>query len=385
MNVLFISPHFPPQYVHFCTALRAQGARVLGLGDLPVSRLAPELRAALHDYRFVHDLSDEAAAIEAVRGLVSANGAIQRIESLNEHWLGLEARLRDRFDVVGPRPEELGRWRSKSGMRALFRAAGIDCSEGEPARSVEAVRAFVARVGLPVVFKPDVGVGAARTFRVDSSAELEAVLQEPLDGFVVERFEPGRLTSYDGLVDRTGQVVFSLSHVYSAGVMEIVREQRTPWYHSRRTMPPALESIGRKVIAAFGLTERFFHIEFFEHEGRFRALEVNVRPPGGFTTDLMNWACDLDVYRLWARMLTGDDLASFTHERPYHAAHVGRRRSVNYRFDPAVLREKLGVSLMDHRSLPPALARAMGDEIYFLREADETRLARAIELVSAAS
>jgi len=34
MNVVFLSPHYPPSYRHFCAALRARGAKVFGLGDV---------------------------------------------------------------------------------------------------------------------------------------------------------------------------------------------------------------------------------------------------------------------------------------------------------------------------------------------------------------
>ena len=42
--------------------------------------------------------------------------------------------------------------------------------------------------------------------------------------------------------------------------------------------------------------ERFFHAEFFElADGSHVALEINLRPPGGFTLDMMNYACDVDL------------------------------------------------------------------------------------------
>jgi hypothetical protein len=37
--------------------------------------------------------------------------------------------------------------------------------------------------------------------------------------------------------------------------------------------------------------------------GNYVALEVNMRPPGGFTTDMFNYACDIDIYRIWAQVM----------------------------------------------------------------------------------
>jgi hypothetical protein len=383
VNVLFVSPHFPPQYVHFCAALRAEGARVLGLGDVPWASLPAALQPALDDYAHVPDLDDAGAAEQTARSLVARHGTVDRVDSLNEHWLPLEARLREALGAWGPRSKEVAGWRSKTAQREALRNAGVACTEGVPVRDAASVRSFVARHGLPVVIKPDIGVGAARTFRVSTDEELERALQEPLAGFVVERWEAGALTSYDGLVDREGRIVFELSHVFSGGVMEVVNERRTPWYYTRRDLPESLARAGRQAVAALGLRERFFHVELFEQASGVRVLEVNVRPPGGFTTDLMNWACDTDVYRLWARALTGADLAGFAYERRWHAAHVGRRRETRYRLDHGQLVAELGGALMDHRTLPPLLARAMGDDVYLLRDVDESRLRRMIEMATA--
>ena len=50
MNVVFLSPHFPPNWYLFATALHEQGANVLGIADAPYEELRPELRDALTEY-----------------------------------------------------------------------------------------------------------------------------------------------------------------------------------------------------------------------------------------------------------------------------------------------------------------------------------------------
>ena len=50
MNVLLVSPHFPPNYRYFAFALRAQGANVLGVGDVAVWELGEDLRGTMADY-----------------------------------------------------------------------------------------------------------------------------------------------------------------------------------------------------------------------------------------------------------------------------------------------------------------------------------------------
>ena len=58
-------------------------------------------------------------------------------------------------------------------------------------------------------------------------------------------------------VDADGRIVFSVSHLFSSGVMDIVNERRTLWYYSRRDIPPALEALGTRAVAAFELARRY--------------------------------------------------------------------------------------------------------------------------------
>ena len=50
MNCIFISPHFPPQYHHFCQQLKFAGANALGIGDAPYDELKPAVRDSLTEY-----------------------------------------------------------------------------------------------------------------------------------------------------------------------------------------------------------------------------------------------------------------------------------------------------------------------------------------------
>lgn len=383
MNVVFISPHFPPQFFHFCEALKERGVNVLGLGDAPWHELRPELQRSLGEY-FHAPLEDLSQAQRALGYLIWKHGRIDRIDSHNEHWLGLEAQLREDFNIPGPRPREMHERRTKSGMAELFRKAGVPCPDGELVQSKEQVRAFAQKHGYPLVFKPDLGVGAARTFKVCNDAELERALASELPNYIVQPFVHGTIVSYDGLVDREGRIVFETSHVYNAGVMDVVNEQLDINYWNHRVIPGEMAQLGRKVVDGFGIRERFFHIEFFAlPDNSYRALEINIRPPGGFTTDMMNYSADVDVYRLWAGVLVGEDCSRLKYERKYHVAHVGRRTGRQYRHSHDELRQLLGEALLVQRPMPPALSGAMGDEMYLIRHPDFGRLQELIGAIQA--
>ena len=383
MNVVFVSPHFPPQFHQFCSALRERGVNVLGLGDTPADAVAPEVHAALSEYYFA-PLERYEEAYRALAYFCLRYGRIDRIESHNEHWLGLEARLREDFNIPGPRPEQMGRWRTKSGMAGLFRAAGVPYPETRWVSGPEGVRAFAEEVGYPLVLKPDLGVGAFRTWRVDDEAALSRVLAEPLEGYLAQPFVEGRIVTYDGLVDGEGRILFETSHAYSHSLMDVVGSGLDSFYWNRRVIPEALRELGMKTVAGFGLRERFFHIEFFElPEGGYRALEINVRPPGGFTVDMMNFSADVDLYRLWAQMLTGERVTGPAPERKYHCAHVTRRWGRSYRYSPERLRELLGEKLLVHRAVPRVLADAMGDEMFLVRDPSEGVLLEVAGMIQA--
>ena len=153
-------------------------------------------------------------------------------------------------------------------------------------------------------------------------------------------------------------------------------------YFSHREIDPALESLGRRAVAAFDVRERFFHQEFFRtRDGSYVALEMNLRPPGGFTTDLMGWAFDFDLYDLWAAVVTGQHRGGLRCERRYHTAHAGRRRDRRYAVPHDALVRALGDTLMACVPMPAAFAETMGDDAYLLRHAELPALRDAIAMV----
>ncbi|MCX5796688.1 MAG: carboxylate--amine ligase [Elusimicrobia bacterium] len=381
MNVLLLSPNFPQNFQAFTFALREAGANVLGIGDAPDHELGPELRSALAEYTHVPNMADYESLYRAVAYLIYRQGRIDRIDSHAEHWLGLEAQLRQDFGIPGQKPADLDFNRRKSGMKEIFRQAGVPVAPGEKVTSAEQIRAFVARHGFPVIFKPDVGVGAQSVFRVDSDEQLAGVLVYPPKDFFIECFVSGDLVSFDGLTDSEGGVVFCASHRVNTGIMEIVTNLQPTHYYYRRFIPPEIEDLGRKAVCAFRIRERFFHTEFLiGRDGQAVALEINVRPPGGHSIDMMNWACDIDLYRLWARSVVCGE-SHFDYERKYNVAHVGRRERTRYRHAHEEVLRELAPLLVSHSPYPKVFSVAMGDYVYFMRHPDLDKLLAGIAYI----
>ena len=384
MNVVFLSPHFPPNWYHFVVALREAGATTLGIADANFDQLRPELRDALHDYYRVDSLESYDQLVRALGYFIHRHGRIDRLDSLNEHWLEAEASLRTDFNIPGIDTRGIAAIKRKSLMKRRFIAAGLEPARGEVCRTPQALRRFIDRVGYPVVAKPDVGVGAAKTYKLENDADLERYQADklPVD-YIVEEFIDAEILTYDGLVDRAGEVVFNSSLVYSTGVMKSVNEARDLYYWIPRQVPEDVREAGQKMARAFDLRERSFHFEMFRTADRgLVPLEVNMRPPGGLTVDMFNFANDFDFYRQWANMLVHGRFEAVI-SRPYACLYVSRRDHRAYVLSHEDVLREYSHLLVNETRMDSVFSAAIGDHGFILRSPDLEPLLEAAKRIQA--
>ncbi|MBR9982841.1 MAG: carboxylate--amine ligase, partial [Desulfatitalea sp.] len=245
-------------------------------------------------------------------------------------------------------------------------------------------RALIATTGYPVVAKPDAGVGALDTFRLDAEADLDAFFAaKPEADYIMEAFVQGAIVSFDGLADAHGELVFYTAHRFSQGIMETVNEDRHLHYVSMREIPTALELAGRQCIRAFDVKARFFHIEFFETApGDYVALEVNMRPPGGYTTDMFNYACDVDVYKLWAQVMISGS-APVDYQRKYHCCYASRKKRYDYQHSHEAVTARWSEAMMQVVHVPGVFSSALGDLGYIFRAPDMARIDEIVQFIQA--
>jgi len=396
MNVIFISPHFPQTYAHFCSGLRADGVNVLGIADAPYHELPDELRGALTDYYKVNSLEDYGEVYRAVGWFAHKYGRIDWIESNNEYWLEQDARLRTDFNVTtGIKSDRIASIRNKSEMKKYYAAGGIPTARQIKASEGEArVRAFVKKTGYPVIAKPDSGMGASGTTKIGSDAELDAWFRSHPDNFglyVVEEFITGLLVSYDAIFNAEGEPVFENNSVFPTPIMEIVHTNAETCYWAGKTVPAKLAAIGRRTVKAFGITSRFVHLEFFQldrdreglgKKGDYVGLEVNMRPPGGYTPDMMNFAHSTDVYQIWADMVAFDGRRKGEGEQ-YYCAYAGRRDCYAYRHSHQEILDRYGADLCMTERVPAALSEDLCDMAYIARFKEKKELDRFFSFVCA--
>jgi hypothetical protein len=374
MNVIFLSPHFPKQFHQFCAALKGLGVNVLGIGDTPWECLEDRVRASLSGYYHVQNMEEYDELYRAVALIIHRYGRVSKIESLNEHWLATEARLRTDFNIEGIQLDTIDDIKLKSRMKIRYREGGVPVVDGKRVADLSEALSFAKKTGYPLVAKPDNGVGAANTYKVSSPEEIEQVFRDhPHIPYFLEEWVDGDIYSFDGLTNQQGIPVFYTSHTFSSGIMEIVVEDRHVYYYFLRDIPKDLVEEGMKTLKAFNVRGKFFHLEFFRthKEGKLVGLEVNIRPPGGFTTDMFNYANDIDVYQEWANMIAFDEFRS-SYSRKYHCCYIGRKMQKGYLHSHEAMRERWGGNLLAEGEMPPIFARAMGN-YYYLARAEEKK------------
>lgn len=375
MNFVYVSPHFPPNYAMFVSALRRQGATVLGLADEPYERLAPGLRADLTEYYRVSNMCHYDEMLRALGYFTHRYGKIDGIDSLNEYWLETEARLRTDFNIPGFTLADLPRIKQKSEMKKIFRKASLSVARGKVIRSLRRARAFAAEVGYPIVAKPDCGVGASRTYKIHDDDELTNLFSAGLpDDYIFEEFIKGTIESFDGLADQNCEPVFYTSHIFSQGIMETVNQNLDIFYYSVREIPADLEHAGRALLKAFNVRKRFFHFEFFRTpQNTLVPLEVNMRPPGGLTTDMFNYANDIDIYTGWADLMVNNHFG-YSAQRPYFCAYIGRKNDLSYAHDHRDIVSQFGNRIVHFQAIEGIFRGAIGDFGYVVRSPELTEV-----------
>ena len=147
------------------------------------------------------------------------------------------------------------------------------------------------------------------------------------------------------------------------------------YYYSVREIPEDLKKIGTAVVKTFKPRSRFFHCEYFRlkedkegvgKKGDIFGLEVNMRPPGGYTPDMMNYANDIDVYQIYAQMVMGN-VQPYNQTRPYTCTYAARRNGVHYVHSHEEIMQKYQGHICMHEQMPAILAVAMGDDMYTAR------------------
>ena len=378
MNFVYISPHFPRTYWMFCNRLKKNGANVLGIGDAPYDTLDARVKDSLTEYYYLPSMEDYDQMLRAVAFFTFKYGKIDWIESNNEYWLEQDARLRTDFHVTtGEQYADIGRVKHKSNMKPYYKKAGVATARLHKITTMTEAKKFLRQVGYPVIVKPDIGVGANDTYRLDSDDDLARFFEnKPSVPYVMEEFVTGNIFSYDAILDSESRPLFESMTAWPPSIMDIVLKQTDLAYYVAADMPDDLRKAGRATVKAFGVKSRFVHLEFFRlaiakkglgRVGGLVGLEVNMRPAGGYTPDMMNYAHSTDVYQIWADMATADRRLLPDSGDHRYCAYAGRRDCHDYVHTHEEILARYGDAIVMHEAMPPMMQPQMGNYSYTAR------------------
>ena len=378
-NFVFISPHFPDSFYRFVVALKKNGFRVLGIADEAYEKLNPELKEALTEYYRCPNMENFEEEINAVRYFENKYGHIDYLESNNEYWLERDAKLREIFNITtGPMGDEIKYYQHKSLMKQGYERAGAKVAKYILVSDRESLENFIKEVGYPVFIKPDMGVGAEETFKIQKPEDVDYFFDRKQNWvtYICEQFVSGNIISFDGICNSKSEVVFCTSNFFPPSIADIVHEKKDVFYFSYPKAPEDLEKIGRKVIKAFGVKKRFFHLEFFRltqdikglgKVGDIVPLETNMRPAGGYTPDLINFATSSNVYQIYADVMAFDENRQKDEFEHYYAAVASRRDEFQYLHSDQELLEKYKGIICHHGRYADVFSGAMGNRFFMAR------------------
>lgn len=315
---------------HYTRGLAEVGARVFGVGDSHPQALPKMARDALHDYLQVPRIMDEADVVRRV-GEWLRGRSIDRIEAQWEPLVLLAAKMRETFGVPGMSLDTVRGFRDKQLMKERIAAAGLRVPHSRRVKNSLEARVAAEEIGFPLIVKPIAGAGSADTYRVDDAVELERVLKltQHVPEVSVEEFVEGEEFTYD-TVCIDGRPAFenvaqylprpldARTHEWISPVIVTVRDLDQPKIQKGL-------ALGHGVLHALKMGTGFTHMEWYlKKDGDVVFGEIGCRPGGAHLVDQMNYTCDIDLFREWARAVCWKRFEAST-DRKYNCAIIFKR------------------------------------------------------------
>ena len=274
----------------------------------------------------VKTVEDDAGVLDYVRAATNVAGSrpVDRVVGLDEFDVITAAMTREHLDLPGMSRSFALRFRDKLTMRNIAHRAGIPCPEFVGAFNAQQITQFLGDVAAPWIVKPRHEVSAFGIRKCETAGEVWDVLTD-LDGrntwrdhpsnFLVERFIDGHVFHVDSVVEN-GKVVacgvsvygttpFKVSHYGGVFTSSIV-----PYKSKERKQ---LEVMNRALLMAFEYGRGVAHAEFLQCDatGEFYLLEVACRVGGAYIANVLEHACNFNLWREWAKLEIATD------DKPY--------------------------------------------------------------------
>lgn len=381
----FVAPYLLEATARFVTeAASLPGVRLGVITSSALEDIPPPLRSRLSGHWRVENALDPRQIAEAVSGLESQMGRVERLVGALEQLQVPLAQVREAFGIEGMDVQTAHNVRDKAQMKRVLQEAGVPCARYRLVGGAGEARHFAGEVGFPLVAKPPAGAGSQATHRLDDGHALEGWLQamppRPDAPALLEEFLVGEEHTFDSVTVH-GTTVWSSIADYHPPPLDVLRN---PWIQWTVLLPrdihgpeyAGIHAIGPAALRALGVTDALTHMEWFRRpDGSVAVSEVAARPPGAQLTNMHGQVHDFDLYRAWAELVV---LGRFdVPERRYAAGTaylrgMGRGRVRAIHGLEAVQRE-VGHLVVDSR-LPrpgqPAASDYLGEGYVTVRDPD---------------
>lgn len=373
-NFVFISPEYLKTYYNFCYHLKKNGINVLAISSSSYDDLSIELKSCLTEYYKVDSMDNYDQILRAMGYFTYKYGKIDWVESNNEDLLTLDSKIRKDFNITtGINSDVIINYTSRSAMKEFYRKARIPTPRYTSVSTLQKALSFVERVGYPIIIKPDMGSSAYKLHQIYNEEELISFFNNLPTGeeYIMEELISGNIITYDGICDSNGNVLVEASHITSP-LLNVVNNSDISYYTNIK-VSNRLSSIGKRVIKAFDIKSRFFHIEFFKlsetkrglgKAGRYVVLETNIRPAKAYTPDMINYANSFDIYQMWADMIAFDELRHTYNGEKHYCVYASRRDHNTYTHSREEIINTYGNYIVMNERLPERYIPYMGNEMY---------------------
>ncbi|MDX3226214.1 hypothetical protein [Streptomyces sp. ME19-01-6] len=255
-------------------------------------------------------------------------------------------------------------------QREVLNGCGASAVPSRLVIGEDSARLAAAEVGLPAVFKPDVGTGSRSTYRISSHDDLAAACRSEFPGpaapgateaFVLERELPGAADTApwgDYVSVESAALDGAITHLTVTGKFPLA----PPFREAGSFLPAALQEadenavldVATRALTALGVRTGVCHTEVKLTPSGPQVIEVNGRL-GGLVNTLLARATGVDVIRLAAGIALGDAEAmkaagDITYERIAF---------IHARVPPVEARRVAEVSGLDQLQRLPGISRVV--------------------------
>ena len=245
----------------------------------------------------VHDTEQLIAAAQSY-------GNLYKIVTTTETLLLPVAEANEALGLKAMSSKTVNRTLDKSRLKETLERAGIKTPRHRMVTSAAEAQSFASEVGFPIVIKPVGGSGALTTFLIKDEEQLAQVVQlvQPAQPVIAESFVTGQELCFDTVTIANEPQYHSLC-LYNPPIIRALEDPGRQW---RCIMPRQIDDKYQEFIAqglaavrALAVGDAMTHMEGFLNGG---FIDATLRPAGARIAPMFGFACDVDPYRVWARL-----------------------------------------------------------------------------------